>query len=173
MKLLNRFIVLSCLTLVIAGCGEKKPATFPVTGTVTLDGKAVEGAQITFVGEPPEKSAATVTKADGSYEMATFDAGDGALPGSYKIMVTKYPSDPGGPSPYGNPPVESTAPVEQSAEAISEAYGKAYSGPPKKGAPPKAPANELPMKYASTVTSGLTFTVEEKPNKFDIQLKSK
>lgn len=171
MKFLGRYIAVGCVALSIAGCGDKGPATYPVTGVVTLDGKAVEGATVTFVGEPPENSAATTTKADGKYELATFEAGDGALPGPYKIMVTKI--DRGAEvSPY-DVPDDGTQPVEQTAEAISEAYSKGYTGPPRAGWKPPKVTNELPIKYASVATSGLTFTVEEKPNSFDIPLKSR
>lgn len=173
LRFLNQYFIAGCVALVMAGCGgDDRPATFPVNGKVTLDGKPVEDATVTFVGEPAENSAATKTKADGTYELATFEAGDGARPGSYKIMVTKIAAEEGGPSPYGAAP-EGAAPVEQSPEAISDAYSKAFTGPPKKGTKAPKVGNELPMKYASVLTSGLTFKVEEKPNTFDIQLKSK
>lgn len=170
MKLLNRLVVLGTTTLFSLGCGgSSNPPTYPVTGKVTLDGKEIEGAAVTFVAEKPENSAATKTKADGTYELATFNAGDGAMPGSYKVMVTKY-NQPEEESPYGAP---DAAPVEQDPEKISEAYSKGYGGPPKKGAKQPKPDNEIPLKYASVATSGLTFTVEAKPNTFDIPLKSK
>lgn len=166
-----RMIGAGCFALVLVGCGDSKPATYPVTGVVTLDGKPVADATITFVGESPENSAATKTKADGTYEIATYEAGDGALPGDYKVMVSKY--DKGEEvSPYGQPPEDAT-PVEQTPEAISDAYSKGYTGPPKGGWKPPKVTNELPMKYASVASSGLQLKVEEKPNTFDIQLKSR
>lgn len=171
MKFLKLSILMGCMGMFAAGCGDNNPETFPVTGKVTLDGKGLEGATVTFVGEKPENSAATTTKADGSYELATFKAGDGALPGTYKIMVTKY-NKGAEVSPYDAPDTGS-APVEQTPETISAAYSKGYSGPPKAGWKPPVVTNEVPIKYASVATSGLTFMVEKKPNTFDIPMKSK
>ncbi len=166
-----KFMLAGCMSVAIAGCGDSKPATFPVTGVVTLDGKPVADAQITFVGEPPENSAATVTDAEGKYALATFSAGDGARPGHYKIMVTKYAKGEEV-SPYGAPP-EDAAPVEQTPEAISAAYSQGYTGPPKAGWKAPKQSNDLPMKYASVATSGLQYTVEEKAGTFDIELKAR
>lgn len=164
-------IGVGCLALTIAGCGDDKPATYPVTGKVTLNGKPVADATITFVGEPPENSAATRTKSDGTYEIATYEAGDGALPGEYKVMVTKI-NKGDEVSPYDAPPEDAEA-VEQTPEAISEAYSKAYSGPPKGGWQPPKVTNDLPIKYASVATSGLQIQVVDKPVTYDIELKSR
>lgn len=156
----------------LCGCGDGQPKTYPVSGVVTLDDKPVAGAMVTFISDAADSKASTTTADDqGKYSLSTFKQGDGAVPGSYKIIVSKYQKG-AEENPYGNnnPPEA----VEQTPEAISAAYGKGYSGPPK-GNAAKAPKewNDVPAKYSNKAQSGLTFTVETKPNTFDIKLSSK
>ncbi len=160
--------MLLTLAATISGCGPSTPKTYPVTGVVTLDDKPVAGATVTFISD--KHSAATLTDADGKYAMSTFKQGDGAVPGEYKITVTKYQKD-AEENPYGN---DKPPEVEQTPEAISEAYGKGYTGPPK-GNAAKAPKewNDVPSKYSDMNKSGLTLTVEAKPVTFDIKLTKK
>ncbi len=166
-----RYFALIAIAITMGGCGPSTPKTYPVTGTVTLDGKALPGASVTFHSDAGNnKTAATNTDDQGKYTMSTFKQGDGAVPGSYKITISKYQRG-AEESPYGDKPPEA---VEQTPEAISEAYGKGYSGPPK-GNAAKTPKewNDVPEKYGDLAKSGLTFTVEAKPNTYDITLKSK
>jgi hypothetical protein len=168
---LTKYLVLLAITALASGCGDSNPKTYPVSGVVTLDGKPVPGATVTFIPDDSKsKSAATNCDAQGKYSMSTFKQGDGAIPGSYKVIVAKYQKG-AEENPYGDKPPEA---VEQTPEAISEAYGKGYSGPPK-GNAAKAPKewNDVPAKYSDLATSGLTFIVELKDNTFNIELKSK
>jgi hypothetical protein len=167
---LTRYFALLTLMSLVCGCGESTPKTYPVSGVVTLDDKPVAGATITFIADTGKNSGATTSDAQGKYTMSTFKQGDGAIAGSYKITVAKYQKE-AEENPYG----DSVAPeVEQTPEAISEAYSKGYSGPPK-GKAAKAPKewNDVPAKYADVSQSGLTFVVDTKPNTFDIKLSSK
>lgn len=167
---LTRYFVLVAGLSLVCGCGDGAPKTYPVSGVVTLDNKPVAGATITFISDTGGNSGATTSDAQGKYAMSTFKQGDGAVAGSYKIIVSKYQKG-AEENPYGdNVPPE----VEQTPEAISEAYGKGYSGPPK-GNAAKAPKewNDIPAKYSDASQSGLAFVVEPKPNTFDIKLTSK
>lgn len=163
--------VLIALGAAVGGCGPSTPKTYPVTGTVTLDGKAVPGATVTFISDvATDKSAATTTDAQGKYAMSTFKQGDGAVPGKYKVIVAKYQKG-AEENPYGDNPPEA---VEQTPDAISAAYGKGYAGPPKGNqAKPVKEWNDIPDKYGDMAKSGLTCTVEAKPTTYDIELKSK
>lgn len=88
------------------GCGSGRPKTVRVTGTVTLDGKPIEGANVTFYPEtgeqpstgtsPKDKKALTgsrpatgTTDKEGQFTLKTFEEGDGALPGHYKVAIIK------------------------------------------------------------------------------------
>jgi hypothetical protein len=73
------------LALVSAGCG--KPGPVKVRGTVTLDGNPLPGATVTFVPRHGGRPASAVTLADGTFKLTTFNTGDGALPGEYKVTV--------------------------------------------------------------------------------------
>lgn len=46
-----RFMVCTVMMLCLFGCGPKAPPTYPVSGTVTFDGKPVDIGDIIFVPE--------------------------------------------------------------------------------------------------------------------------
>ncbi len=84
-------LVLAGLILGFAGCGggHKKPV--PTEVLVLLDGKPFDGATVTFVPDNPAESvsASGLTGPDGVAKLTTNNTGDGAIPGSYKVVVTK------------------------------------------------------------------------------------
>ena len=170
---------LAVLALVsLAGCGASNPPTFPVSGTVTLDGKPVEGAAVLFIpfdgtGQP----ASAMSDASGNYALTTFTANDGAMAGNYKIKVTKFDTPDGGMSPYGAPAEEpvSSGPAKKMTE--EEERAKMEAGYTADQATPQGKAqvakNELPAKYADQSTSGLTHMVVEGENVVPLELTSK
>ncbi len=105
---------LSCVSLcgmgllAISGCGGVK--TVPVTGTVTLDGKTLDGVSIVFVPTEKEgKQANGRTDASGTFTLSSVGADQGALPGSYKVGLSKLKE---GPAEAGKA-VEGQAPKER------------------------------------------------------------
>jgi hypothetical protein len=92
--------VTAALLLAGAGCGGNKPV--PVRGSVTLDGKPVEGAMVLFLPESEKagRQASGLTGADGSFRLTTFRTDDGALPGNYKVVV-QYAAGVEGPPAKG------------------------------------------------------------------------
>ena len=102
------------LRLGLAGCGEDpgvtdRPATVPVSGVVTLGGNPVEGATVTFHAGVPApgqtaqgNSAVGQTDAEGRFQLKTFEANDGAVPGEYVVTISKYEAaaSGGGRAPY-------------------------------------------------------------------------
>ncbi len=163
-----RSLLMCALVAAFIGCGESNPPTENVTGVVTLDGKPVEGATITFTADDPEGEPATgKSGVDGKYTLTTFTSGDGAMAGSYKITVKKFPEVEGSDAP--------TAPAkEMSQDDEYAAFEQGYTADDaaKKGT--KAAKNMLPAKYESAVKSGLTATVVAGgENNFDLELKSK
>jgi len=148
---MSRFLILGALAF-MAGCTsaasdkwtENRPNTFPAEGAVNFNGRGVEGASVTFVPVDRSGSAAyAITDAEGKFVLNTFGDKDGAVPGEYKVTVTKKsvettpnPKDPNG------PPLKS---VEKSA---------------------------IPARYASSGTSKLTASVKDgAENKFSFDLK--
>jgi hypothetical protein len=71
-----------------AGCGGA--GLVKVKGVVTLDGKPLSSATISFIpiagaGRP----ASGLSDADGNFQLTTHRTNDGAAPGEYKVTVTK------------------------------------------------------------------------------------
>ena len=78
--------MLACLA---GGCGPRRPATVPVKGRVTLDGKPVADAAVMFEPEAGGVPARGSTAADGSFTLTTFERDDGAIAGRHRVAVTK------------------------------------------------------------------------------------
>jgi hypothetical protein len=79
----------SVLALAGPGCGGGKDRTVAVKGNVTLDGKSLVGALVTFVPKDPSAGRAAIgrTDANGRFQLSTYNTDDGALPGEYKVTV--------------------------------------------------------------------------------------
>jgi hypothetical protein len=83
------------LALLLAGCGGGSYRTALVSGRVTMDGKPLAYATVTFVpvtapGEKhPPPSSAGITDADGRYSLALAAEArtDGAVVGKHKVMI--------------------------------------------------------------------------------------
>jgi len=144
---------LSFLTAAVAlvGCGggtdkwtAERPKPFPAQGTVLLDKRPVEGATVVFQPDDNKHAATGMTNADGVFHLQTYEPGDGAVPGKYKVTVTKVT-------------VTSTTASEQSSTSGASA----------------APKSEwvTPKKYSLATSSGLTADVTEGgENKFSFDL---
>jgi hypothetical protein len=87
------FVLLASL-VALSGCGESSGvATYPVTGTVMVDGKPAGGARVIFC--PKQGSAEEITRlrpvgitdANGQFGLMTFVKGDGAPAGEYNVIV--------------------------------------------------------------------------------------
>jgi hypothetical protein len=93
---LNNFRVMCLLVgglLAVLGCssrGSHLPRTVPASGVVTLDGKPVDGAQVVFVPAGDAKTGAFgITNASGKFSLRAYDEKPGAIPGDYKVQVSK------------------------------------------------------------------------------------
>lgn len=75
--------------VLILGCGDSTglEKRYPVSGTVTYQGKPVEKGSINFIPTQPEGRAAGGQIEDGDYSLTTAEPGDGALPGTYKVTI--------------------------------------------------------------------------------------
>lgn len=78
-----------CIGLACTGCGSGGPTPVPVTGTVTLDGKPVEGATVTFSPQFDGQPAMGTTDKEGKFSLSTRPLGEGALPGKHLVSVRK------------------------------------------------------------------------------------
>ncbi len=152
-------LLVICLSLGL-GCapaGPDRPDTFSVTGTVTHNGEAVEGAAVTFAPDGTGHAASGTTDASGKYTLTTFKADDGAVAGQYgvKIIKTEGGADAGGDAGF--------EPVEPGGAPALDDQGA-------EGAEDAGPKQLLPEKYADPSTSGFTAAVVEGSNTFDFAL---
>ena len=148
--------ILVTVGIVLTGCSNSsRPKTYPVTGTVTSQGKPVAGAAITFVPTGEEGEAASaITDSEGKYALTTWRAGDGARPGQYRVKVSKQEQKTVDPSKM----VKNLS-IEEEQKIYVES---------KKPAPPAK--SLIPSKYQDDQTSGLIHKVEKKPTTFDIKI---
>jgi hypothetical protein len=147
------------LTLLLTGAGlclgcNRKPGVegvVAVSGTVTYQGKPVEGANVMFAPQNPEaRSASGRTDASGRFQLTTLQSGDGAVCGAYKVAISKVQVE--------NPMTADEA----------RAWFEKNGGPPEPG----NVKNELPEDYKDAGKSGLTAEVTDGgANDFTFELK--
>jgi hypothetical protein len=107
---LMRAALTAALCLAATGCGSK---LVKVKGKVMLDGQPVEGAVVVFDGENGGGNpAAGQTDSDGVFHLGTFQPGDGAMPGEYKVLISPPP------------PITTSRPEGPGMEAAMAAYAK-------------------------------------------------
>jgi len=93
----TRFVFFSFVALLataaFVGCGSGKLRTVNVSGTITLDGEAVEGASVSFspVDSAAGHPAFGSTDAAGRYRLQTplGEPDAGTTPGRYKVTISK------------------------------------------------------------------------------------
>jgi len=139
-----------------AGCG---PTLHKVQCKVTLDGKTVEGATVTFVSsKDPSNTAFGVTDSSG---VCTLNTGKktGVAPGDYVVTVTKQKQLD---VPLTGDPTKDMFKAAQVAGNAPVAGGaKPGPGGPVTPGPKSKPENLLPDKYDNVKDSGLTCKVPE------------
>lgn len=145
-----RCVVLGLFIIAWMGCtrgGTDGPKQVPVSGTVTLDGKPLANAMITFApaGKTRGAGASGRTDKDGRYQLTYLRGKMGTPAGQYRVAISKRVMPDGKDVPENDktPPIES-------------------------------PAREtLPPIYSSEQDSTLSATVPEAGGKLDFALKSK
>jgi len=84
----TKILLFGFLTLGLCGCsGSDAPSLGQVSGTITLDGKPLDHAEVLF---QPEKGRASLgeTDGEGNYELAYTGTSSGALLGPHKVVIT-------------------------------------------------------------------------------------
>lgn len=146
---MNRLLIVILLSGVASGCGKKeipREPVFPVSGTITMNGKPVIGADVTFYNAEKKRSAFGRTNELGAYSLTTFSMNDGAVEGRAILTVTKFV------------PELNQAPE---ADVESDAYVPPQVGVPRKKKTDKTakPKPEIPARYSNQATSGLMAVV--------------
>ncbi len=139
---------MGCILLIVAtlGCSTgDHPPVYSAKGTITFQGKAVDGAEVIFLplSESAEESSSgrATTDSSGNYSLKTFFSADvdvtGARPGNYRVTVTKIEAPTGIVDPFQ---------------------------------PESKLKHLLPEKYSSAVTTPLRAEVQAQSNRFDFEL---
>jgi hypothetical protein len=91
----------SCFLLVTVtlGCNSSadREKVVPVSGTVTYQGKPLEGFRVTFMPSDGRRPAIGLTDAAGKFALGTNDVGDGAVVGTHKVAFVWAPPVSGEP----------------------------------------------------------------------------
>ena len=125
--------------LAATGCRSNPPQVVPVSGVVTLDGKPLAGAAITFEPVAGGVFGCGSTNEKGEFTLGTFTDTDGALSGVHRISIT--------PDIISPPAMGRTPGGEEGLDRRGESNRGAKS--------------RIPEKYASIDTSGLRVDVKK------------
>ena len=146
------FLALGLLASVLGGCGgEEGPKVVFVNGAVSVNGKPLEGAGVTFVPEPGPRESTTgngTSDSSGRYRLRTR-YGDGVAPGKYKVTISLLAA--AGPGTKPGDPIEGD-------RIMAVRAGRARQ---------KFPA------YANAATTPFTADVPESGRSFDFNVDSK
>jgi hypothetical protein len=143
-------LLLFAAATVLTGCGgsddkwtKDRPKPLSVSGKVTLKGEPVAGATVVFQPDGHSQAATGQTDSTGAYKLQTYSPNDGAVPGKYKVTITKVE-------------VTSTDTSQESRAENSGVTEQKYL---------------IPQKYGNSMASGLTAEVTEGgKNSFDFDL---
>jgi len=144
---------LSLLIVCTIACspgGPPRAKTVPVTGTVTYKGLPVDGAVVSFLGDGTIPAAVGRTDAKGHFELTTSEPGDGAVPGTHQVTVSKIVG-------------KKAAPAKESMEEAAKRTTAAEEEPP---------LSLIPERYANASTTDISLQVKPSgTNDFPIELK--
>ncbi len=133
------------------GCGSEGPATYPLSGTIKLDGEPLEGAAIMLKPRQGGPNAYAVSAVNGTFDVMTFRPADGAIGGKHQIIVSLRKNEPASDS-------ESAADVGSDAEPTNEMEDESELA----GMNRPASVSLIPDRYSDFETSGLTVEVGPK-----------
>jgi hypothetical protein len=140
--LCSHLVALAAAVFFIAGCGSSNELDMvPIRGEVTYNGQPVtEGSVVYIPVESTGRQATGKIQPDGSFQLTTREANDGAVVGEYKIVVHAVKA------PWEEMP---------SREEME-----------KRGRQPIVMTYIVPERYANPETSGLTDNVDSSHSGF-------
>ena len=86
--------IVGIVAIVVVGCGPKRPSMAPVKGKVLLNGQPMTAGSVGTVPAAGRGSHADI-QSDGTFELHTYSARDGALIGIHKVAVVAYDASGG------------------------------------------------------------------------------
>ncbi len=150
--------VMLAAAVLLTGSGCRRGAgtkTYPISGIVTLDDKPVGGALVRFMPTDQRgRPAVGYTRSDGTFRVSTYNTDDGAVAGTYKVLVSKSENK-------DRPGPQSKSPDEMKKRMIA-AQKPANRDPSKDGG--------IPSVYSSTESDLLATVPRDGP--VELKLKS-
>lgn len=159
----NQALCLALLAVAASGCGQSggpaRVKVYKVTGKVTFFGSPLIGAVVSFSPTGTQPAAIGRTNDSGTFTLTTYQAGDGAAAGDFKVLVMMVDSGAGDSSP------QEAHFKDQSSYVPIDTHAAAKRG--------KGSGNVLPSKYGDPKQSPLNATVDPKKseNTFTFDLK--
>ena len=153
-------LLIPLLSLALLGCGGK--GVVPVETQILLDGKPLAQASVTLIrtGGEEGRAAVGITEESGIAKLTTFEPFDGALPGSYAVVVIKPPENP---HTYQDVDVDNVdSMIEQSSMYAARKQQKRYRV-----------RTVIPKIYGSVQSTPLKCTVAAGSQEFKFDLTSK
>ncbi|MEQ8208364.1 MAG: hypothetical protein RH917_00920 [Lacipirellulaceae bacterium] len=143
------------LPLLIVGCKEGR-TLIPVTGKVTFEEKVVPNGKIVFLPSGGGRSARGSIQSDGTYQLSSFEHGDGIAPGTYKVTITAIEE----------PKIKQEASSGRNQETIN---GYAVDGVNTSQKPAKL-KYIVPIEYSYESETPLTATVDDSTTEINFDL---
>jgi hypothetical protein len=146
------------LLVSVLGCGGR--GAKPVKGIVTLEGNPVAGATVVLMPEGDGRPASGCTDSHGAFQLMTFQPGDGAMPGAYRVVINKTMAAP-----------DAEAANRSATERAERKFKEVVEEEERKNAGKEAgKPSLLPKIYASFATTPLRLTVPTSgPADFDLK----
>lgn len=144
---MNRLLSACSLVAVAAlvGCGgddsDNKVDVYPVSGTVKMFGNPLAGATVSFAPQEGQPTATATTDEDGKFQLRTYEFGDGAAEGKYKVVISKATT---------SPPSESSGDAGEHDDVVVESHAGGSGGI----------SNEVPAQYTTSKDTPLTAEVK-------------
>jgi hypothetical protein len=155
---------LGCLLFAFSGWGGAgRPVK--VEGVVTLDGQPFVGATVMFTPATAgrgTKPASGRTDANGAFLLTTYRSDDGALPGTYKVVVTRTEQDSS---------IEGKNPDKMSPEDKMKFFSRPAQNARTGGALTKSKSKGVPAVYTDVKSTPLQEVVPPQ-GRIEIALKS-
>src|SRR3954451_15762043 len=92
----GRLLAAGALIALVSACGNRGPRLYPVKGSVRINGEPAKDVNVMFTPVAPPEAGATplspaaVTGEDGTFQLMSFQPGDGAPAGDYLVTII-YP----------------------------------------------------------------------------------
>ena len=76
-----------CGLLLLAGCGDDRPARVPVSGQVLIDGEPLTKGTVRVIPQGSRASRGNIGE-DGRFVLNCYEAGDGVVVGTHSVAIS-------------------------------------------------------------------------------------